>query len=385
MTVLSADAPVSIVSNAAPPEPATDAGDVTGGIRYTRPGPLPLALRDRSPASRQAVVLRQHNSDFQVDEQLRLSDLDDGQHCYLQVARNGYSTPEIVQVLAQAMQVAASDIGYAGMKDKRAVTRQWFSLPAPMAGAEGDAEFQAKLRALPRATGAWHQAVSDESALAYAVTAVRRQPRKLRRGDHVGNRFSIRLVGARLDASLQSALERIGERGAPNFFGHQRFGNDGENVTRALAWLPDQRRSRRSFQRGLHLSVLRAQLFNQVLAHRLREDNWTLCLPGEASEDGMPTGPMWGRGKLASSDSAAEVEQRCLLPWWPVALALEHAGLKQQRRSLIAQPVDLSWRQEAGDGGESSAVWVEFTLAPGSFATSILRELVSFAGDLNGE
>lgn len=350
-----------------------------------RPGPLPRASSLNAGTPLQSAVLRHHNRDFVVDELFNLSDADDGQHCYLQLARSGLSTVELAKNLAHKLGVASADIGYAGMKDKFAVTRQWFSVPAPMRGAEGDVRFEAAVASLPQIEGDWHSIGESGETDAYAVTDVRRQTRKLRRGDHAGNQFSIRLKGISLDDALASALKNIAEQGAPNYFGHQRFGNDGNNVQRALDWLPGQRRSRRSFQRGLHLSVLRAQLFNHVLSQRVLAQNWNLCLPGEDKLDGAPSGPMWGRGRLSCRAEAAELERACLLPWWPVALALEHTGLAQQRRALVARPIDLTWREEPASATEAAAVRVEFSLAPGSFATSILREIASFAGDLAGD
>lgn len=361
----------------APGEVAT----ITDAPRLS-PGPLPHAHTHVRAGQRQRVIVRNRNRDFVVDEQLALDDSNDGQHCYLQIARSGLSTADVAKQLAQTLGVANADVGYAGMKDKFALTRQWFSVPAPTRAAEGYDEFQATVNSLPTVTGDWRRVADDEDSSLFAVTSVSHQPRKLRRGDHTGNRFSIVLLGAELDETLEKTLTTVSEQGVPNYFGHQRFGNDGDNVRRALAWLPGQRGSRRSFQRGLHLSVLRAQLFNQVLATRVRRGNWNVRLPGDDTLDDLPTGPLWGRGRLSSHAEAAELEQATLLPWWPVALALEHTGLKQQRRSLVVRPQDMHWREEQGGANAGSAVRIDFSLPPGSFATSVLRELASFPGDL---
>ncbi len=350
-----------------------------------RPGPLPHAFKPIQGAARQRVTVRNTNRDFVVDEQLHLEASESGQHLYLQIACCGLSTAEMAKQLARLTGVTSADIGYAGMKDKFAVTRQWFSVPSPAANAAGYPEFQAAVDRLPRAAGDWQSLGADDELASFAVTDLRWQKRKLRRGDHDGNRFSIRLLGATLDDRLERSLASLSEQGAPNYFGHQRFGNDGNNVQRALIWLPGQRRSRRSFQRGLHLSVLRAHLFNRVLARRVEEGSWNVCLPGEDSMEGVPSGPMWGRGRLTSRAEAVDLERACLLPWWPVALALEHTGLQQQRRALVAMPHGLQWQAEPDIDSGTGAVRVEFSLPPGSYATSILRELVCFSGDLTDE
>ncbi len=200
-----------------------------------------------------------------------------------------------------------------------------------------------------------------------AVLAGGRDERKLRRGELAGNRFEIRLRELS-GADWRDRLERVFESGAPNYFGPQRFG--GDNLERALAWLPvRRRRSISPFKRGLYLSVLRSLLFNAVLARRVQERTWRTLLPGDVDLDGMPTAPLWGRGRTATEGAALEAESAALAPFSDVLDGLEHAGVDQARRSLVLLP-RKPWVAE-----EDGVVRLGFELPPGGYATSLLREV----------
>ncbi len=227
------------------------------------------------------------------------------------------------------------------MKDKRAVARQWFSVRTPL-GPE----------------------VAEGSGV--AVLAAGRHERKLRRGELAGNRFKIRLREVS-GADWRERLGRVLESGAPNYFGPQRFG--GDNLERALAWLPvRRRRSISPFRRGLYLSVLRSLLFNAILARRVRDRTWRTLLPGDVDLEEMPTAPLWGRGRSATAGTALDVERAALEPFADVLDGLEHAGVAQARRSLVLLPRNA--RVSEDEGGVS----LSFELPPGGYATSLLRE-----------
>src|SRR5262245_26115923 len=158
-------------------------------------------------------VLRSRDEDFVVEEQPAYEPAGQGDHVFVWIEKRGLTTPMAAEGLARALGVAARDIGWAGMKDRRAVTRQWLSLPPP---------------------------VTPEAALAaavpgLAVLAARRHPHKLRTGHLRGNRFVLRVAGvgdsATAAARATAVLERLAEPpGAPNWFGEQRFGRDGDNA-----------------------------------------------------------------------------------------------------------------------------------------------------------
>lgn len=297
--------------------------------------------------------------DFRVQELAGFEPAGEGEHLYLCLEKTELATPEVAEWLAKALGVPAVAVGYAGMKDKRAVTTQWFSVHTPH-----DA------RALPGRSGV------------KVITSTRHQ-RKLRRGQLAGNSFCIRLREV-AGESWPEQLATVRERGVPNYFGPQRFGVD--NLERARDWLARGRRRRgRDFLSGFYLSVLRSFLFNEVLAERVVQGSWRRLLPGDvavplpgdgdaASQCGAgdgrtreaPTGPLWGRGRSPAADEALAVEQKALAPHAGICDGLEHAGLDQQRRSLVLAARDLTWRQACG------AVEVTFTLPPGGYATTLL-------------
>jgi len=284
--------------------------------------------------------------DFVVTEQLEFEPTGDGEHLFLSIEKCNVATPEVAQMLAGRFAVPALDVSYAGMKDKRALARQWFSVR----GGRDDT------------------LVPGELAPGVRLLELRRHRRKLKRGQIAHNQFAIKLRGS-VDEAWTERLESLKCDGAPNYFGPQRFGWD--NVERACDWLP-HRRSRRisKFKQGLYLSVLRSFLFNEVLGARVGADSWRQPIVGEVMQQGQPTGPLWGRGRSAAQARAREIEVSALASHAQVCLGLEHAGLTQQRRSLVLQPQRMSWQKLADD-----ELVVRFALPAGSYATSLLGEV----------
>lgn len=324
--------------------------------------------------------MRSVPEDFRVEELASFEASGAGEHLLLTIEKRGMNTAFAAKLIAQWAGVGESAIGYAGLKDRHAVTRQRFSVHLPRRNAPADAgalEAQG-VRVLEQA---WHS-------------------RKLPRGALAGNRFVLTLrdvCGER--AAIEDRLRAIAERGVPNYFGEQRFGRDGGNIQDALAMFAG-RRVRRE-QRGILLSSARSQLFNAVLGARVAGDCWDRPLDGDvwgldgsrsvfgpqpfdealarrlADFDIHPTGPLWGRGPLRSQDDAAALELRVLEGPECLALreGLERAGLEQERRSLRLRPAGLAWRW-LGDGG----LELGFELPAGAYATVVLAEL----GDMEG-
>jgi len=298
----------------------------------------------RTAAHTAGVAFKVEPGDFQVDEILPFEPSGEGEHLLVRIEKTGVGTPELARLLADAHGIDHQDVGYAGMKDKRAVATQWFSL-------RGVAALDAAVAALD----------------GVRVLEVRRHRQKLRRGQVDGNVFRVVLRDADVDAS--DAMQTLADRGAPNYFGGQRFGRD--NLDRAVAWIGRRRRVRLSaFKQGLYLSVLRSFLFNEVLAARVSAGTWARLVPGDAADDrGMPTGPLWGRGRSPVSEVAAEIEQQVLAPHAALLDGLEHAGLTQARRSFVLRPRDFRWQQD----GERIELW--FRLGAGEYATSLLGDV----------
>jgi len=283
--------------------------------------------------------------DFDVDEIPLFEPAGHGEHLYLRVEKRAQETRHLARQLAELYRVPTVDVGYAGMKDKRAVTRQWFSVSTPQAAQ-----------------------VACEAGV--TVLDSSRHERKLRRGQLAANAFAIRLRDVRGEG-WSERLEVIGRRGVPNYFGPQRFGGEGgDNLARAQDWLPHRRRRALSrFKQGLYLSVLRGYLFNEVLARRVSDGSWCNTLPGDVVEERGPTGPLWGRGRSPSADEAGAVEAAALAPHAELCDGLEYAGVRQQRRALTLRPEGLEWEADAGD------VRLRFRLPPGCYATSLLMEI----------
>ncbi|MEP7042717.1 MAG: tRNA pseudouridine(13) synthase TruD [Dokdonella sp.] len=316
--------------------------------------------------------LRVEPADFEVEEILGFEPSGQGEHAFLWIEKVGANTEWVARQLAGATGVAPMAVGFAGLKDRHAVTRQAFTVQLP------------------------GRADPDWSALAIAgvhVLSATRHDRKLKRGAHRGNRFRVRLRDLRGDrAAAEKCIAAIRVRGVPNYFGEQRFGRDGHNLALAEALFAGQRMPRH--QRGFALSAARSELFNGVLGVRVRTGDWDRALEGEvwmlagshaifgpepfndelarrlAEFDIHPTGPLWGAGELRSVADVRALEMEAVAPLAAIASGLERAGLNQERRSLRLPVEDL-----AHDWHSDAELTLDFRLAAGSFATTMLREL----------
>ncbi len=325
------------------------------------------------------AVLRAVPEDFQVEEELGFSADGEGQHVLLRIRKRNSNTQWVARRLAHIAGVPGRAVGFAGLKDRFALTTQWFSVD--LAG---------------RKEPDWSVLGDPEMRVLEAC----RHGRKLRRGALRGNRFT--LVLRHIEGSsteLERRLCAVRESGVPNYFGEQRFGRDGANLERAAAMFRGELRVTDRHRRGLYLSAARSLLFNRILARRVGDGTWTRALPGDvlmlagshsffcaeelsqeierrvAARDLFPSAPLWGKGSSAARDRALLLEQEVLqsLRFW--CDGLEAAGLKQQRRRLLLLPEAFAW-EWLPDG----ALRLRFSLPAGSYATMVVRELVAAAG-----
>ncbi|MFQ5487557.1 MAG: tRNA pseudouridine(13) synthase TruD [Gammaproteobacteria bacterium] len=331
---------------------------------------------------RGSAVLRQAPEDFQVEEVLNFSPSGEGQHVLVLIRKRDANTEWVARQLALHAGIGRKAVGYAGLKDRRAVTEQWFSVD--LAGArEPD----------------WSQLDGDE----VTVLQHRRHHRKLRQGAVQANRFRITLRALRGECEyLEQTLQRVTSQGVPNYFGEQRFGRN--NLQQAAAMLLQGRSVRDRFKRGIYLSAARSLLFNRVLAKRVVDGNWDRALVGDvmmlagshsifscpesdadiarrlAEGDIHPTGPLWGCGNTPCHAEAAALEEEALSAETSWCRALEEVGLKHQRRALRVIPQALQWRLADDD-----SLTLTFTLPSGCYATSVLREVVGFREKIQEE
>lgn len=318
------------------------------------------------PSSGASATLKRFNEDFAVTELPLQLPSGEGEHIWLDIEKNGANTAFVAQQLAEAAGVQERDVGYAGLKDRWAVTRQWFSIYLP-SGKTGET---------PDLTQLQHPE--------FKVLAQSRHVKKLRPGDLQGNRFRIVLRDVTGDPEAMQALEAnlkaVAAQGVPNYFGAQRFGFEGGNVEQGRAMLAREIRVRNPKKKGLYLSAVRSFVFNEVLALRIQQGLWGQTLPGDVlDEAGQPTGPLWGRGRLSTTDQALALESGVAERHATMCDGMEHAGLDQARRPLVARPVDMSWAWQKADhpvDHQTDQLVLTFTLPAGNYATSVLNEIL---------
>jgi tRNA pseudouridine13 synthase len=323
-------------------------------------------------------LLRAAPEDFRVYEDLGFEPEGEGEHVFLYLEKRQLNTNDLAQRLSSLSGIHLRDISFSGMKDRNAVTRQWFSVR--MAGKpEPD----------------W-QALADQGDV--QVKEVRRHRKKLKRGVHRGNRF--RLVLRELEGEqsvIDKRLAHLRSHGAPNYFGEQRFGRNGSTLSQAQHWMASGGRKISRSKRSINLSVLRAQLFNSLLAQRVAAADWNRVQPGDtcilrgtrsqfrceqpeadivsrcAEGDLHPALPLWGKG--------IEAQSADLLEAWSQALGDDLA----MGDFLISQDLELGWRATrlipddfCWQFCDDDSLQLEFRLGAGCYATALLGEFVQW-------
>ena len=330
------------------------------------------------------AALRVLPEDFKVCEELGFEPSGEGEHVFLHLEKRLLNTSDLVSRVAQLSAVHPRDIGFSGMKDRNAVTRQWLSV-----------------RLAGRAEPDW-SALETESDI--RLLAARRHRRKLKRGVHRGNRFSIRLRQLEGDrGQLEQRLQRVSQQGAPNYFGEQRFGRDGATLAQARAWMDQGGRRVSRHRRGLYFSALRAYLFNALLAQRVAAGTWNSVLPQDvchlqgsrsqfrcdqvdadirrraACGDIHPGLPLWGRAGEGELTAEMRAALQAVEGSADICGFLEGAGLDLAWRPARMLADDFCW-QFCDDG----SLQLDFALGAGCYATALLTECVRF-GDRSGE
>lgn len=301
------------------------------------------------------AVLRQHPEDFQVDELIDIEFTGEGEHLCLRLEKTGDNTEFVAKELARMANLRPFDVSFCGLKDRHAVTRQWFSLYRP--GKPDDTAF------------------IDSIKERWPVLDHARHRRKLRRGEHIGNQFRLRLrdISAKPD-DVEQRLAKIAHDGAPNYFGPQRFGRNGGNLATAVAE-GDRPRRGRNFKAGMAFSAARSWLFNEVLAARVEQGSWSALLDGEPSAE--PSGPLWGDGGTSATGAQADLERAVVDNHPEVKAVFASTRMKPERRPLALPMSSLVWHWESAD-----TLCLEFVLGPGGFATALVAEFLdAISGD----
>ena len=324
-------------------------------------------------------TIKSVNEDFVVEEIMPIQPSGEGGHLWVQIKKSGCNTEWLARQLVRIAEVKPVAVSYAGLKDRHAVTTQWFSIHLP---GQPDPDLSALQ--------------SDEFQILQAI----RHDRKLKRGALSGNHFKLRIRNSSATADqLEQRIALIAQQGVPNYFGEQRFGHGMANLDKAEELFRGGLRKLKKHQRGIYLSAARSWIFNQVLSERIRQENWnryikgdvfmlegkTACFADDNSDDiGTriehkeihPTGPLWGRGKNMAQQDCLLLENNIAAQYELLCQGLEKAGMQQERRSLRLMVNQLNWQLESND-----TFVLEFDLPAGAYATMVLREIIQLTAE----
>ncbi|MGQ0695036.1 MAG: tRNA pseudouridine(13) synthase TruD [Nitrospiraceae bacterium] len=322
--------------------------------------------------------IRSTPEDFQVDERPLYLPCGEGEHLYVMITKRGLSTPDLVRRLSSTLGVKAQAIGVAGLKDARAVTTQMVSLQ----GVKPDQVDRVKI---------------DDHIL--KVEILGRHRNRLRTGHHAGNRFRlvIREVAGHAAGTVPAVLDQLSRRGVPNYFGPQRQGKGGDNYQIGAALLTNPRRLDKMSRakRIWYLNAYQSVLFNRILAQRIDHidrifvGDWATklengaCFQVKDAEKEQPrvdrfeispTGILFGSRVSWATGEPGRIEEAVIAEAGTtrdtLVTAAKACGFRGERRALRARLVELDWSLEG------SVLTLEFSLPPGAYATSLLRELM---------
>ncbi|MFV9670114.1 tRNA pseudouridine(13) synthase TruD [Pantoea sp. ARC607] len=324
-------------------------------------------------------VIKAKPEDFVVVEDLGYGPDGEGEHLLVRIRKVGANTRFVAEALAKYLGVPARDLSYAGMKDRHAVTEQTlcFRLPG---------------NTMPDLRGFALEGVEILQAV--------RHKRKLRIGALAGNAFRLVIREISDRDAVETRLAQICAAGVPNYFGEQRFGRGGNNLAMAQKWARNEITLRDRNKRSLMLSVARSALFNQVTSARLQQQggltqvlngdalqltgrgSWFVAQPDELAESQRRvnqhelriTAPLPGRGEPGPQAEALAFEQQALADATLLTGLLEREKVDAARRAMLVVPRDMQWHWQ-----DAATLALAFWLPAGSFATSVVRELLTYA------
>jgi len=315
---------------------------------------------------------KQSPADFIVKEQLSFEPSGEGEHLFLQIKKTNLNTLDVCERIAKHFHVQSRNVAYAGLKDKSAITQQWFSLPFPIKASLNLDGFESEQ---------------------LTVVSSTRNSKKLKHGAIQSNQFKIVLRGLQGDMlSIDDRVSNIKELGVPNYFGSQRFGYNEINLINALKLFSNKVKYSRN-KKSLYLSAARSFLFNEVLSQRVKDNTWNTIIPGDVATlndtrsffaieqsdrnvqkrllegDIHLSAPLWGKGESISSLLTKELEEKTMSSNIEIADGLANEGLQQDRRAMRLFASDLKFQFI------NNTLQLKFSLSSGAYATSVLREM----------
>ncbi|RDE66372.1 tRNA pseudouridine(13) synthase TruD [Aggregatibacter segnis] len=332
---------------------------------------MDLAYLQKTPP-KQTALLKAECADFVVKEQLGYDMSGDGEFVTVKVRKTDCNTLFVGEQLAKFAGISARNMSYAGLKDRKAVTEQWFSLQMPGQPTPDFSQF---------------------SLEGVEILEVTRHQRKIRIGSLQGNHFEILLCNAEETDELKVRLDFLAKNGFPNYFTEQRFGRDGNNLTQALRWANGEIKVKDRNKRSFYLSAARSEIFNLIVSKRMElnlaqqilvgdvlqlngSHSWFVVDESEdlaqlqqrlAQQDVLLTAPLIGE----EEKSAVDFENEIFAQHQALFALMRQERMKAARRPILMQPQQFQWQFEP------NGLRLQFDLPAGSYATALIRELVN--------
>ena len=332
---------------------------------------MDLAYLQKTPP-KQTALLKAECADFVVKEQLGYNMSSDGEFVAVKVRKTDCNTLFVGEQLAKFAGISARNMSYAGLKDRKAVTEQWFSLQMPGQPTPDFSQF---------------------SLEGVEILDVTRHQRKIRIGSLQGNHFEILLRNVEETDELKVRLDFLAKNGFPNYFTEQRFGRDGNNLTQALRWANGEIKVKDRNKRSFYLSAARSEIFNLIVSKRMElnlaqqilvgdvlqlngSHSWFVVDESEdlaqlqqrlAQQDVLLTAPLIGE----EEKSAVDFEHEIFAQHQALFDLMRQERMKAARRPILMQPQQFQWQFEP------NGLRLQFALPAGSYATALIRELVN--------
>ena len=336
---------------------------------------MDLAYLQKTPP-KQTALLKTECADFVVKEQLGYDMSGDGEFVVVKVRKTDCNTLFVGEQLAKFAGISARNMSYAGLKDRKAVTEQWFSLQMPGQPTPDFSQF---------------------SLEGVEILEVTRHQRKIRIGSLQGNHFEILLRNTEETDELKVRLDFLAKNGFPNYFTEQRFGRDGNNLTQALRWANGEIKVKDRNKRSFYLSAARSEIFNLIVAKRIElglaqqvlngdvlqlngSHSWFVADESEdltqlqqrlIQQDILLTAPLIGE----EDKSAVDFENEIFAQHQALFDLMRQERMKAARRPILMQPQQFQWQFEP------NGLRLKFYLPAGSYATALARELVNIADE----